>query len=320
MEMLSTGSGTNAWDALEDKIDMDVDFNDLRLWDSSNIAPDMDMDVVAGLLNLSVTDVLQQRQSPLNDIISFSRQLDTSGVRVCHSKDIEFLDNGEPLGSGASLTVFKGRLKPHGQIVAVKKLNLERATGASSLAMHEQQYRSMLGSLILELRVMMHPWFLSHPNIVNLLAVYWEDSNKHSSKLLSSVQPVMVVEIADQLYPTLQHAIQSNSLKLCESDRFRILEDVAEGMTIIHGAKMIHGDIKPENILLFRNGVKYTAKVSDFGFSNPYVEGQRSIGGTTYWNAPVSSSYYIFICSGANGSARSVFQRHSLRTSLMQRP
>jgi hypothetical protein len=57
-----------------------------------------------------------------------------------------------------------------------------------------------------------------------------------------------------------------------------------------HKLLVVHGDIKPENILVFEGGVgRLTAKVSDFGFSqsdsHPRWTGQEA-GGTEYWNAP----------------------------------
>ena len=250
-----------------------------------NLNLDDEFDLAGEILRLSVSEQLEHYNGSMENVKSFSRQARKSGIRICDQEDVEILNHGNPLGAGTTLTVFKGRLKPHGDVVAVKRLNLERAMGQSSLTMHDRNYYNMLESLILELRVMMHPWFLSHPNIVDLVAIFWEYEQNHGIGQVSDARPVMVVELADETFPTLNVAIETKTLS--EPERFRVLEDVAEALTVIHGAKMIHGDIKPENILLFKRDDRYVAKVSDFGFSNPYREDVRPIGGTTYWNAPV---------------------------------
>ncbi|KAF8249188.1 hypothetical protein K440DRAFT_641542 [Wilcoxina mikolae CBS 423.85] len=35
----------------------------------------------------------------------------------------------------------------------------------------------------------------------------------------------------------------------------------------LHGSNVVHGDLKPENVLVFTNASGYTAKVTDFGYS-----------------------------------------------------
>jgi len=48
---------------------------------------------------------------------------------------------------------------------------------------------------------------------------------------------------------------------------------------------LVHGDLKPDNILIFEQGTNIVPKLSDFAFSRSWRESLPS-GGTEYWNAP----------------------------------
>jgi serine/threonine protein kinase len=53
--------------------------------------------------------------------------------------------------------------------------------------------------------------------------------------------------------------------------------DIADGIAAIHTYGIIHADLKPENVLLYRAETNFTAKLSDFGLSG--VLQSRDIGG-----------------------------------------
>ena len=65
--------------------------------------------------------------------------------------------------------------------------------------------------------------------------------------------------------------------------------DIVRGLTALHGAGLVHGDIKAENVLVCSGANrKFVAKLADFGFS--VVEATETaevwIGGTNPWRAP----------------------------------
>ncbi|KIM74971.1 hypothetical protein PILCRDRAFT_688571 [Piloderma croceum F 1598] len=72
-------------------------------------------------------------------------------------------------------------------------------------------------------------------------------------------------------------------------DRFRILCDVATGLSYLHSLHVVHGDLTGSNILLDDEG---KALLADFGLSNIIVEAYgpsyitSSIGGSVRWAAP----------------------------------
>ncbi|KAL8848094.1 MAG: hypothetical protein Q9221_006851 [Calogaya cf. arnoldii] len=65
--------------------------------------------------------------------------------------------------------------------------------------------------------------------------------------------------------------------------------DIARGLSALHRVGLVHGDIKAENILVCSSpDRKYTAKISDFGFSIVAATENNQVwmGGTDPWRAP----------------------------------
>ncbi|KAH8694340.1 hypothetical protein GQ44DRAFT_634909 [Phaeosphaeriaceae sp. PMI808] len=224
----------------------------------------------------------------LDSFITFARQFQETGLPKCDSDDFEDLNNGDSIGHGATMTVFKCFWKSRKRAVAVKKINLGVPLGNSMLEIHNGEYQSVLKSLFLELRVMNHPWFKAHPNFVDLLGVSWEHVEADDG--ISSYRPSLIVELADENTPTLDNFLSRQNGHWTDERQsliFDLLTDIAEGVTMLHATKIVHGDLKPENILLFPASRRLIAKLSDFGFCSPFIESRDRIGGTCYWNAPV---------------------------------
>jgi serine/threonine-protein kinase len=88
-----------------------------------------------------------------------------------------------------------------------------------------------------------------HPNIVRALSF---------GKM--SDDPYLLLEFVDGV--NLRKLITSRQLSLKRS--LQIGKDVCSGLMYAHSQEVVHGDIKPENILIDRSG---RAKVTDFGLS-----------------------------------------------------
>lgn len=158
------------------------------------------------------------------------------------------------VGQGASMSVQLRTL--NGELVAIKgprgfhlqTRSLEDDEWSSSPAYKEQ--------VIFEVQVMSHKPLCDHPNIVRLIGLSFID-----------LIPIPIVEAAIPQYPDLQTYIQSpNRPKpLPLKSLYHLVSDLADGISAIHDFGVIHGDMKPKNVLLFKDGDGIRAKVADFG-------------------------------------------------------
>jgi len=114
---------------------------------------------------------------------------------------------------------------------------------------------------------------LNHPNIVQIYSFG-----------VAHGQPYLVMELLEG--GRLDHMIAKGE-PINEALALKITADVAEGLNAAAAISLIHGDVKPENILLDNNGV---AKVVDFGLAQfkATTEGgtAKGIWGTPYYIAP----------------------------------
>ncbi|XP_078309872.1 inhibitor of nuclear factor kappa-B kinase subunit epsilon-like [Crassostrea virginica] len=145
------------------------------------------------------------------------------------------------LGQGATSKVYKGRDKRNGQEVAVKVFST-----AAMQRSPEVQVR--------EFQVMMQ---LKHENVVQLLSIEEEDVNNLK---------VIVMELSQygSLYTLLDNP--ENSLGLEEEEFLTVLKDLTAGIQYLREKDIVHRDIKPGNILLFKDEEgRSVYKLTDFG-------------------------------------------------------
>ncbi|KAJ8352878.1 hypothetical protein SKAU_G00243540 [Synaphobranchus kaupii] len=151
----------------------------------------------------------------------------------------------EKIGEGTYGVVYKAKNKVTGQSVALKKIRLDADTeGVPSTAIREI-------SLLKE---------LSHPNIVKLLDVVhtekklylvFEYLNQDLKKYMDSSQPMGL------------------SLPLVQSYVYQLLQ----GIAFCHSHRVVHRDLKPQNLLLNQAG---DIKLADFGLARAFGVPLRS--------------------------------------------
>jgi serine/threonine protein kinase len=140
----------------------------------------------------------------------------------------------EKIGQGSVSTVFKGRHRETGQLVAVKVVLPPYSTHAVVRQRLEQEFHTSNT--------------LHHPHIVRAL-----DFGRQGSACY------LALELVDG--PDLGGYIAHKG-PLPEVEAVRLIRQVAKGLHHIHKHGLIHRDVKPRNILLTPDG---QAKLADLG-------------------------------------------------------
>ncbi|XP_067015382.1 cyclin-dependent kinase 1 [Anabrus simplex] len=146
----------------------------------------------------------------------------------------------EKIGEGTYGVVYKCKNKSTGQIVAMKKIRLENDDeGIPSTAIREI-------SLLKELQ---------HPNIVSLENVIMEEARLH---LVFEWLTMDLKKYMDTL----------GQGQLMEQDLVRsYLYQITQAILYCHKRRILHRDLKPQNLLIDKNG---TIKVADFGLGRAF--------------------------------------------------
>ena len=134
------------------------------------------------------------------------------------------------------------------------------------------------------------PELADSPGIVDLMIQEAARAQKLRSEHLLSInhvetghQPFIVMEYVDG--GTLTDLWRDHRRQMPPADVQRILGQVLEGLTFLHGRKLIHRDIKPDNIMIGRDG---SVKVADYGVAASLREQRRNsqAAGTPVYMAP----------------------------------
>ena len=219
----------------------------------------------------------------LTTLPQFVTLLAHSGLNGPHHLHAYSLDNrGEVLGEGAQFTVFTDRARLLDKVVVkrVKQELIETSTTPSGL---DNQRKRHLRTLELEISALCVQSLRDHPNIVNVLSWGFD----YPTRDLKSAIPVLFVEKAKCSLRSLLK--QEPSLEV----RHQLISDISAGLACLHETEIVHGDLKPDNILIFEQtnlSVPYIAKLNDFGMCIPLKDksyaSYQSYGGTPGWLAP----------------------------------
>lgn len=91
--------------------------------------------------------------------------------------------------------------------------------------------------------------------------------------IISELAPERSLQDAFLLTPTHGQRITLEPL-----EKVSILWDVARALQLLHSVGIVHGRLKPSNILLFRGTPKYRAKVADIGLELVLTPRERLVG------------------------------------------
>ncbi len=160
----------------------------------------------------------------------------------------------EVIGTGGMAVVFKAKCHRLNRMVAIKMLKRDLSEDAQFRRRFHEESKAVA--------------MLSHPNIV---AIY--DVSRGGG------MDYIVMELIDGI--TLkQYMERRGRLKYAETLHF--ITQIMRGLSHAHSRGIVHRDIKPQNIMVLRDG---TVKVTDFGIacrSNAGGETNEAIGSVHY--------------------------------------
>ena len=218
------------------------------------------------------------------DYLHFVQFLGVRNVQIIDYGQLEFETGvGEQVGSGFAMQVSLASWK--GELVAVKAARTSDRTPSKSPS-RLWTTEKWLNDLYFELQIMSHRPLCQHPNIVQLLGISFSDNED------GQLYPILVVEPACREFADLTRFVLSRSEDIEPDMAAHLISDIADGISALHVYGVVHGDIKPDNILIFpaKNGPhNLTAKVCDFGFSGSQFSEDSPRGGTPAWSAPECS-------------------------------
>lgn len=161
----------------------------------------------------------------------------------------------EEVGSGGMSIVYKAKCHVLNRYVAIKVLKPEFSDDTSFVSKFKIEAQSAAG--------------LSHPNIVNVFDVGEENGFYY-----------IVMELVEGI--TLKEYIQQNG-RLPYQTALDFIIQICSGIEVAHEHHTIHRDIKPQNIIVSKNG---TLKVTDFGIA-------KAATSNTIASSAMGSVHYI---------------------------
>ncbi len=161
----------------------------------------------------------------------------------------------EEVGSGGMSVVYKAKCHVLNRYVAIKVMKPEFSDDTTFVNKFRIEAQSAAG--------------LSHPNIVNVYDVGEENGFYY-----------IVMELVEGI--TLKEYIQQNG-RLPYQTALDFMIQIASGIEAAHEHHTIHRDIKPQNIIVSKNG---TLKVTDFGIA-------KAATSNTVASSAMGSVHYI---------------------------
>lgn len=161
----------------------------------------------------------------------------------------------EEVGSGGMSVVYKAKCHVLNRFVAIKVLKPEFSDDMSFISKFRTEAQSAAG--------------LNHPNIVNVFDVGEENGYYY-----------IVMELVEGI--TLKEYIQQNG-RIPYQTALDFITQIASGIEVAHENHTIHRDIKPQNIIVSKNG---TLKVTDFGIA-------KAATSNTIASSAMGSVHYI---------------------------
>ncbi|KAG5795618.1 hypothetical protein H9Q69_005345 [Fusarium xylarioides] len=222
----------------------------------------------------TVLDVAVEYQVPYISIkqIGLPNAFESQGIHYGYS-----------VGTGYSARVVRhltehdvGQIK-QGTVVALKQYLPKDATFGQGEGETEN---TVFQAVRREIKALCHPWLRNHENVCRVLYVGWHNK---------SIYPILALELAT--YGTLEDAMTAPGIGLSWLQKMNITIDIISAIQAVHSVSMIHGDIKPGNIILQHHETRQVvAKIIDLAGSRDLYDDCalefRPGMGTELWAPP----------------------------------
>ncbi|XP_048552475.1 serine/threonine-protein kinase GRIK1-like [Triticum urartu] len=188
----------------------------------------------------------------------FRSEDETTGCKMIN----QYVHLGK-IGAGSYGKVVKYRNIKDGRLYAIKVLSKPYM-----LKVRVVRSETAMTDVLREVSLMK---MLDHPNIVNLIEVIDDPNTDKFYMVLEYVEGKMVC---------------NNGIGLGEATSRKYLRDIVSGVMYLHSHNIIHGDIKPDNLLVTSTG---NVKIGDFSVSQIFEDDDDMLWrspGTPVFTAP----------------------------------
>lgn len=202
-----------------------------------------------------------------------------------------------PIGKGAFSTVYKANDKKASKVVAIKisqNIKLERSDNPL-VSKFQIPYQSTLDDMSSKGKQNKLPFNMDSFKTKNLLLREFNILSKVNSPNILTVHGYFQEGLYN--YLVLEYANNGdlltylNNLDILDEDTIKsFFKQICLGVKYLHDNNIIHGDIKLENILLFKKSLEneIAVKLADFGFSTEFSLTRKRIYtyGSPIYTAP----------------------------------
>eukprot|EP00930_Biecheleria_cincta_P078832 TRINITY_DN6642_c0_g2_i1.p1 TRINITY_DN6642_c0_g2~~TRINITY_DN6642_c0_g2_i1.p1 ORF type:complete len:408 (-),score=57.58 TRINITY_DN6642_c0_g2_i1:54-1277(-) len=168
----------------------------------------------------------------------------------------ELYELGATLGAGSSAVIYKARRRSDGFVVALKSYH----------TCEEEEIRALAKKEYDIMRSMQHPSILAAEEAFDLPTAVW-----------------VRMEFCEN--GSLDKFVEKNGV-CSEQHTRKLCRQLLQGLDFLHGKRIVHRDIKPDNLLLKDEG--WTLKIGDFGSAKRISSGSAMLThrGTQLFCAP----------------------------------
>lgn len=189
------------------------------------------------------------------------------------SPKLDGYEIGDIIGCGSGGEVRKSRHLATGEIVAIKIICYKGFIGKHNAARQRYKQRGHL-----EIFVAKH---LKHPNVLSCYEGHMRRKRAY-----------IVMDLL--VGGSLRDLLDKREGPLTEEEARKYFRQLIHGVAYCHKRLLIHGDLKPANLLLDKS--KQHLQIADFGVCNFLAEDLKlkTFVGTDLYRAPEVSEYLLF--------------------------